>query len=338
MKQIKIDVIGNGRFSSRHQHIFDLLNETGRYNINYITAHFNNVEDIHSCLRKDADIVWTGRPWEKALLTWNVPYVLTLRGLFWEEEQNSSEFDNKIGMQVAVKASAIISLSNYGKQKLEDQNYQLAKKISVIPNGIVMDDLSEPSNEIVRINRNPEKIPEDKLVLLTVSNFSFESKGNAVKELIYQYTKDIRYQRHLFIIAGGGPYFKIVDLDRKERKNIKYTGFYKDIGGLYSRADIFLYHSYQDVQPTVLLEAAKAGLPVLASNRCGMEDWIQHGSSGYICNDLPEMMNRTKELIADRQKRLRMGEASRNFAQEKFTWEKSAAGYDAIFKEIVNAN
>lgn len=335
MRQIKLDVLENSRFESRHRYVFDLLYKTGNYNIVYINSPFDRISNIRSCLREDADIVWTGRPWEKALLGWKVPYVLTLRGLFWVEENHSKAFELDVGKKVVRNADVVVILSKYGKEMLVDFDPLVEKKVVVIPNGVEVEKKTKSLEDIISINKRLEAVSNKTIVVVTATNFLFKSKARAVKELIQYYAKAFLKEDFLFVIAGNGPYFTLSDVPKEYRHKIIYTGYYQNILQLLSRADIFVYHTYQDMQPTVVLEAGYCGVPVVSIDCCGMSEWIMQGHTGYICKNLSEMMSKINELRRDDIKRKKMGETAKKFIKEIFTWEDVAHKYDDIFKGMM---
>jgi glycosyltransferase involved in cell wall biosynthesis len=67
-------------------------------------------------------------------------------------------------------------------------------------------------------------------------------------------------------------------------------------------------------------EAMAVGVPVVASNRCGMPYMVRHGETGYLVDPLdPEAIaGRLGQLLVDAGLRERMGEASRLLARERY--------------------
>src|SRR5262249_14198090 len=52
--------------------------------------------------------------------------------------------------------------------------------------------------------------------------------------------------------------------------------------GVMSEADIFVFPSFQECLPLVILEAMSAGLPVVATAQGGVPDLVEDGRSGYL--------------------------------------------------------
>ena len=106
-----------------------------------------------------------------------------------------------------------------------------------------------------------------------------------------------------------------------------------------SRANVFLLPSRQENAPMAIAEAMAAGVPVIASDRCGMPFMVQEGQTGFLID--PE----SNEQIAERLARLldseslsrQMAETGRRVAVERFhphaVAEKTMAVYRTICAE-----
>lgn len=88
----------------------------------------------------------------------------------------------------------------------------------------------------------------------------------------------------------------------------------------FKEADIFVLPSYSEGFSMAILEAMAAGLPVIATCVGAAPDVIEDGKSGYVINpgDIPVLMERLESLIANRQKRLDVGQAAREECRANF--------------------
>lgn len=87
-----------------------------------------------------------------------------------------------------------------------------------------------------------------------------------------------------------------------------------------SRAAVFALASLEENSPMGIEEAMAAGVPVAASNRCGMPYMISHGESGFLFdpNDPSDIARRLERMLSDDALRESMGRRSREIAQERF--------------------
>ena len=83
-------------------------------------------------------------------------------------------------------------------------------------------------------------------------------------------------------------------------------------------------------------EAGAAGLPVVASRIQGIQEAVREGENGILLDwDDNEAYRKTLlELIADREKRERLGKRARRYVMENYSWEKIAGRYHRVFEEL----
>ena len=72
----------------------------------------------------------------------------------------------------------------------------------------------------------------------------------------------------------------------KDIKAINYRGAYDGFDSLpVDKYDMLLYTSLSDGMPNVILEAAAAGLPIIASDDGGVGEFVQDGKTGILVKD-----------------------------------------------------
>lgn len=90
----------------------------------------------------------------------------------------------------------------------------------------------------------------------------------------------------------------------------------------------------------VILEAAAAGKPTVATRVGGIPDAIEDGKSGILIEpgDYEFMSRALVRLLRDEGRRLALGEYARRRVREKFDWQKVIKKYDAMFESLVAAD
>lgn len=85
-------------------------------------------------------------------------------------------------------------------------------------------------------------------------------------------------------------------------------------------ASVFALVSLEENAPLGIEEAMAAGVPVVASNRCGMPYMVQHGETGYLVDpeQVEDIAGRLTALVEDARLRRVMGEAGRAVARVRF--------------------
>lgn len=106
--------------------------------------------------------------------------------------------------------------------------------------------------------------------------------------------------------------------------NVNYCGSYSGFNELPTEDyDLFLYTSETDGLPNTILEAAAAGLPIVASNDGGVGDFIIHGKTGILVEDFykPEEYARLiKDIYNDKFDLERIVLNAQRALREKHSW------------------
>ena len=81
-------------------------------------------------------------------------------------------------------------------------------------------------------------------------------------------------------------------------------------------AKLLILPSLQENAPMVIAEAMAAGVPVVASNVCGMPTMIDNGQTGFLIepNDIDGIATRLSQILQDRDLHKRMSAAAREKA------------------------
>lgn len=115
------------------------------------------------------------------------------------------------------------------------------------------------------------------------------------------------------------------DLGLSQR--VDFLGFRKDIPQLLAQAEIFALISNWEGFPYTIIEAMRAGLPIIASDVGGAAEAFTEGVSGFAIprSDVYTLRDRLKRLISDGQLRAQMGKAARQRYEQAFTFDRMFA-------------
>ncbi len=103
---------------------------------------------------------------------------------------------------------------------------------------------------------------------------------------------------------------------------------------IFSEIDILIVPSVQfDPYPTVLLEASRAGVPVIASNNGGAVEIVVHGETGYLFNtgNADEGLHLLQALIADDKLYQKLSGESINQFRKNYTIQEMAESYSELW-------
>lgn len=136
--------------------------------------------------------------------------------------------------------------------------------------------------------------------------------------------------RFEMILAGGSDPENPVSIDAGQLKAwndegiVRWLGPSRDIARLLRETHIACLPSYREGLPLFLAEAASAGRPAVTTDVPGCRSVVQHGRTGLLvpARSAPALADALRQLIGDPALRLRMGNAARELALEKFAKER----------------
>jgi len=100
---------------------------------------------------------------------------------------------------------------------------------------------------------------------------------------------------------------------------------------------VFFYLSYMDGQPTCLIEAMSAGLPVVVGDvpGTGAAEFVRDGETGLLFKTPKEGVRKLLKLLKDPGRMKTMGAAAKKYVEDHLTWEETAQTFDNIFHTLI---
>lgn len=116
---------------------------------------------------------------------------------------------------------------------------------------------------------------------------------------------------------------------------VEVAGPSRDIAGEYARAHIAVLPSYREGLPKSLLEAAAAGLPMVATDVPGCREVCRDGETGLLVplRSVAELADALEQLATDPALRARLGRAARRAAETEFAEAIVVAQTLALYRE-----
>lgn len=213
--------------------------------------------------------------------------------------------------------------------------YKVKTPIFILPSGIDLDRFSQADNEAIREKYN---IAKDKIVLLTVSRLAPEKN---IYFLLKSFKKvNLKNPDVYFMIVGDGPSKKELEVESNKlglKDKVIFTGGlnWQAIPSFYKAADIFLFSSFSEVQPTVITEAMAAGLPIVAIKASGIKDAVINGENGILApNGIDEFSNKVLKLINNEELRRSISEKARKMAKN-YSVENAAKKLLNLYQKLI---
>lgn len=83
--------------------------------------------------------------------------------------------------------------------------------------------------------------------------------------------------------------------------------------------------------PLALCEAMMVGMPIVALATTEVAAVVQNGVTGFVSTNVSQLVERMRELLADRAQARQMGEEARRYARERFGIERFVREWNEIF-------
>ena len=135
-------------------------------------------------------------------------------------------------------------------------------------------------------------------------------------------------------------YVVVSNAPDQEGIEVKRNVSHDELDALYAHAEIFVLAPCEvdgDVEGfgLVFLEAAKAGLPIVATRSGGVEDAVLEGKNAFLCppGDVSCLSAAMHRILRDPALRGRMSEASRAFAG-RMSWEVQIPKYVHLYETL----
>jgi glycosyltransferase involved in cell wall biosynthesis len=264
--------------------------------------------------------------WHHLLLL--APFLKPDRDIFWLHEviPDSRRYRKFFGWLaprlqcfVAVSQAVAASLRANG---ISEQN------IHVIHNGI-----RDPTGGVL------EKIEHDKVGIGIVGQVG-TWKGH--EDLLDAFAKVAAEfpAAELHVFGKGQAQYERKLRERSEALGISgrifWRGFVADRAAIYRDMSICVVPSRSDEPlPTVAIEAAFFGVPVVATRRGGAPEIVEDGHTGFLVEPATpaELASRLRTLLADAELRREMGENARGRAVEKFSHKRFVEDFLQLMEE-----
>jgi glycosyltransferase involved in cell wall biosynthesis len=120
---------------------------------------------------------------------------------------------------------------------------------------------------------------------------------------------------------------------------VRFWGSRKDVAERLAKSDAFLLLSDREGFPLSVLEAMRAGLPVIASAVGGIPEAVADGVTGFLVppRDPETLRDRVERLLADPALRGRIGAAGRKRYEQEFTLSHSFSKTLQVYQDAVES-
>lgn len=257
-----------------------------------------------------------------------IPTVYTAHGWAFAEGVPLKQKILSIPLEAAVArlGGHIITVSHYDYALALRYRVASARQMTVVHNGI-------PD---IYYRANPGKLTVPRIVM--VARFS-PQKDHALLLKALSQLQDMAWQLDF---VGDGPLLPSISQLANGLGiggRVRFLGARSDIGNILSESDIFVLTSRYEGFPISILEAMRAGLPVIASDVGGVSEAVLEGQTGFLIprGSWKTLHSRLKTLLTNPELRVRMGKEGRKRYEQLFTLDrmvnKTLRVYEHVLKQ-----
>jgi len=255
----------------------------------------------------------------------SIPTVLTAHG--WTFTPGFPIWQARIYRQIerwaAPLARRIITVSHFDRQLALDARITTPDRIVAVYNGI--------PDVAPELWARPERSPPR---LIMVARFEPQKDHPTLLRALAG-LRELAWELDL---VGEGPLMaetrSLVDaLGLAER--IRFLGQRRDIPNLLAAAQVSVLTSRWEGFPLTILEAMRAGLPVIATAVGGIAESVSEDETGYLVprGDSEALSDRLARLLTSAELRARLGREGRARYERQFTLEPFVARTLAVFEQ-----
>src|SRR5260221_5048630 len=206
-------------------------------------------------------------------------------------------------------AAGIITVSEANRALALSHRIARPEKLVTIHNGI--------ADSLHRAKPGEKALPR----IVMVARFSEQKAQGLLIEAVAQIRTPFR-----LLLVGEGPLRPAVEqqvakLNLGDR--VEFLGQRLNVAEILASGHIFVLFTNWEGFPISILEAMRAGLPVVASDVNGVREAVADGSTGFLAaaGDVAMFRQRLEQLVQDDSLRGRLGAAGRRRFEKEFTVE-----------------
>jgi len=255
------------------------------------------------------------------------------RGLFWKT------FTYLASLATSILSHTVITISQKEQMQAFDFPFLSVGKVKMIYNGIKEGEFKTKKDARTFIEKSANITMSNNIPVIGSVGELHKNKGYiyALKmcEQLLERRRDFLY----LIIGEGEERYELEKYIREKslESNVKLLGAIPDVSSgssLMKAFDIFLLPSTKEGLPYVLLEAAQAKLPVVATAIGGIPEIVEHKDTGLLAASKNEgaLTIQIEKILFDERIRRDYGEKNYQNVSNKFTFDKMVE--DTLFEYL----
>lgn len=292
-----------------------------------IRKHLKRVKpDIVSCHSSKAGLV--GR---LACASLGIPVVFTAHG--WAFTDNVPQPHRTIYKLIEKVASwfssHVITVSEFDRDLAQKHRIVNQKKLTAVHNGMLEMPYNPPENQDLEKN----------VRLIMVARFGPQKDHETLIRALAKIKAQKPDLNWTLDLVGGGDNSECGNLvdELGLTDKVNFLGEREDIPTCLANSDVYCLISHWEGFPRSILEAMRAGLPVVATDVAGVKESVIENETGFCPphKNIDALADNLTDLIQNPEKIKSMGLAGRKRFDENFTFDKMAEKTLGIYEDVL---
>lgn len=236
------------------------------------------------------------------------------------------------------RADAVVAVANSLKQRMTRHYGVREQSVQVVPNGVAVPYVKDPTRERVKIRHALGIDRESTILLGSVGRLApvkdFATAINAVAILVERGC-DV----HLMIVGEGPEQANLMDRSSSAglAGRVHFVGRKTEVGAYFASMDIYVNSSISEGTSLSIMEAMASGLPSVVTD-AGDNSMLVHGHPG--CGEVVPprdpiaMAHALENLVRDEQRRIELGATARKRHAEKFSADHTVRMYQHLYMSL----
>lgn len=300
--------------------------------LEYASTLLNTLKSVDIIHAHDWLVAYAGRVLKHAF---RLPLVATIHATEYGRNHGlhneNQRYISDVEWWLTYEAWKVIVCSSYMEQELKGFFRLPVDKITVIPNGVNVEDFTTKAS-------HPEHANEKYVFFI----------GRLVREKGVQVLIDAApkilnsFPEARFIIAGTGPYEEQLRSRTRERgleHRICFAGYVNDRmrNHLLAQSCVAVFPSLYEPFGIVALEAMAANIPVVVSDAGGLSEIVEHGVDGLKCyvGSANSLADNIMAVMGDSRLAERLKTNGYEKAKNKYSWFAVATQTLLEYEEVI---
>jgi glycosyltransferase involved in cell wall biosynthesis len=258
-------------------------------------------------------------------------------------------FYKRIERYLAARSNAIVAISEKQKQELSlEHRICRPEKITVIPLGFDLSRFTGNRQQLRTSFRQKWKLKDDELAVVLIGRL-VPVKNHAlflrsIANVFSQVNKPIR----AFIVGDGELRSNLEALtlelgltlatspDESPAKVI-FTSWIHDVESVLVGSDLVCLTSWNEGTPVSLIEAQAAGKAVISTRVGGVENVVDEGQTGLLCDpgDAETFTRHLLDLLQDDTRREQMGQRGWPFVEKRYHYTRLVNDTASLYRRLL---